>query len=391
MASTNSWADFLKRGASALPSTADLKEVKKHLSKLPSQSAPCVYEYEHLMHLFYESTLEKSPTRNIASPEFTAPILSVMNTACSDPDNIPLRIQAASTNMYHNDALVIVIENVPETADLSAGHDNKDGSWTVSVDQLNELFLRLEKPQTVTLDLLVHAIAIGMDNHSATTTADMRIEFKPNEDNIAHLNNSHVIPLSFENTTSTDAVSKVLSVLISGLPSGVSLSSGTYQGNGLWLLQPEELTNLNVSLPDDFNHNLHMAMEAIGVNAQGDTVVDTTFLTVTDQRAIPTVKIFDHHGSVDQAIDLDVSTQSPLAENEALTVIISGLPAGATLSQGINNGDGSWALRADELEGLQLIPPVHFAGKINLMITEVVEEATGEVDSMTAPMHIHIS
>src|SRR5262249_4363728 len=52
--------------------------------------------------------------------------------------------------------------------------------------------------------------------------------------------------------------------------------------------------------------------------------------------------------------------------SEALTVQISGVPAGATLSAGTNLGGGVWSVTAAQLTSLTMTPPTNFTGTITL-------------------------
>ena len=50
-------------------------------------------------------------------------------------------------------------------------------------------------------------------------------------------------------------------------------------------------------------------------------------------------------------------------------VTITGVPEGATLNAGVDNGDGSWTLTGDVLEGLQVTPPDGYEGDFNLDVS----------------------
>ena len=64
----------------------------------------------------------------------------------------------------------------------------------------------------------------------------------------------------------------------------------------------------------------------------------------------------DVSGQQNAPIDLDINASIPDQDgSETLSIIISGVPAGVTLSAGTDNGDGSYTLTVDQLSGLQ--PP----------------------------------
>lgn len=61
-------------------------------------------------------------------------------------------------------------------------------------------------------------------------------------------------------------------------------------------------------------------------------------------------------------------------------VVIGGLPWGAALSAGIDNGNGSWTLSPKELSGLCLTPPPGWAQDLTLQVTAVtVKNRVGEL------------
>ncbi|MDP2445436.1 MAG: tandem-95 repeat protein, partial [Pseudomonas sp.] len=61
--------------------------------------------------------------------------------------------------------------------------------------------------------------------------------------------------------------------------------------------------------------------------------------------------------------------------SESLSLVLSGLPTGASLSAGTNNGNGSWTLTASDLSNLHLLPPAGYTGTLNLTLTGTATEA----------------
>jgi Ca2+-binding RTX toxin-like protein len=62
----------------------------------------------------------------------------------------------------------------------------------------------------------------------------------------------------------------------------------------------------------------------------------------------------------------------PTNTSETLdSITVSGVPSGASLSAGTDNGDGSWTLSPDQLSGLVLMPPPDYSGSIPLMVSAV--------------------
>jgi len=64
--------------------------------------------------------------------------------------------------------------------------------------------------------------------------------------------------------------------------------------------------------------------------------------------------------------------------SETLTLSVSGVPAGATLSAGTDQGGGVWALTGlsqVQLDALTITPPADFSGTFNLTVTATATEA----------------
>ncbi len=96
---------------------------------------------------------------------------------------------------------------------------------------------------------------------------------------------------------------------------------------------------------------------------------------------------------LDQAIRLDLHPAlAVLGYYDGVYVVISDLPAGARLSAGRSNNNGTWSLLPDELENLTIVPPE--SGKSEFLLT--VSIATPDPDgydfaSMTAQFHVHVA
>ena len=61
----------------------------------------------------------------------------------------------------------------------------------------------------------------------------------------------------------------------------------------------------------------------------------------------------------------------------SVTVAIAGVPSGWTLSEGTNNGDGSWAIQASSVSMLSITSPANYAGAMALQVTMSWTNADG--------------
>jgi len=73
-----------------------------------------------------------------------------------------------------------------------------------------------------------------------------------------------------------------------------------------------------------------------------------------------------------------------------LSLTLGGIPDGATLSAGSNNGDGTWTLGAGDLQGLTLTPPADFTGTLSLSATATATEAAGDVATTATSFQVTV-
>ena len=108
--------------------------------------------------------------------------------------------------------------------------------------------------------------------------------------------------------------------------------------------QPDE----NFSGTDSFSYEVS--------DGKGGTATETVTIEVEAVADSAQLNVSNASGNEDTAIDLSIDASLFDTDNsEEISVIrISGLPQGAELSSGIDNGDGSWSLNVDELQGLQV-------------------------------------
>ncbi len=75
-----------------------------------------------------------------------------------------------------------------------------------------------------------------------------------------------------------------------------------------------------------------------------------------------------------------------------MSIVIAGLPDGARLSAGINNGDGSWTLTPPQIGGLTLTPPLDWSGSMALTMTaHAMERSTAEVASTQVAFRVAVA
>src|SRR3546814_3472449 len=95
----------------------------------------------------------------------------------------------------------------------------------------------------------------------------------------------------------------------------------------------------------------------MGGTATTTGTIDVTVGAVADA---PELAATDASGAEDTAIPLDIAAALTDTDgSETLSITVSGVPAGAVLSAGIDNGDGSWSVDPTALAGLMITPPAN--------------------------------
>lgn len=106
---------------------------------------------------------------------------------------------------------------------------------------------------------------------------------------------------------------------------------------------------------ETFVVNLSNAVDATLADSQGVATIlddDSTGNPVVNP---PVLSVGDAEGNEGSAIALDISTSlADPGSSEVLSIRVAGVPAGAHLSAGTNNGGGAWSLAPADLDGLTI-------------------------------------
>ena len=94
-----------------------------------------------------------------------------------------------------------------------------------------------------------------------------------------------IFPLDVTASLTDADDSNTLSVTVSGLPKGATLSAGTDNGDGLWALTPAQLNGLMVSIGPDVTDDLNLSATARATENDGD-FAETVTVSVRSGRGI---------------------------------------------------------------------------------------------------------
>ncbi len=318
-----------------------------------------------------------------------APTLDVSDASGSEDSAIALNIDAGLTDS--SEVLTITISGVPDGAELSAGTDNGDGTWTLSSSDLEGLTITPADDFSGSFDLGVTATSADGED-VATTTGSITVDVTGVADaptlDVADASGSEDSAIALDIDAGLTDSSETLTITISGVPDGAELSAGTDNGDGTWTLSSSDLEGLTITPADDFSGSFELGVTA--TSADGEDVATTSGSITVDVAGVadaPTLDVADASGSEDSAIALDIDA-GLTDSSETLTITISGVPDGAELSAGTDNGDGTWTLSSSDLEGLTITPADDFSGSFDLGVTatsadgEDVATTTGSITLM---------
>ncbi len=113
-------------------------------------------------------------------------------------------------------------------------------------------------------------------------------------------------------------------------------------------------------------------------DGQGGTDTATVTVNVMPVPDLPALSVAAASGVEDTTIPLTIAAAVAGTEGVA-SVTVSDVPDGATLSAGTDQGDGTWLLAPDDLDGLTITPPANSSTDFSLRVT-----ATSTDDGVTS-------
>ncbi len=299
-----------------------------------------------------------------------APTLSA--TPASGIEDTPVALDIASALTAPNEVLSITLSDVPAGTTFSAGTVNPDGTVTLTPAELSGLVMTPPEHVSGTINLTVTATSVdGSD--SASTTTNLPIDLTAVADtptlSVNDVTGNEDTPIALDVASALVDPSETLSVTISDIPAGAVLSAGTVNPDGSVTLTAAELQNLTIQAPNNFSGSFDLSINATSTDgADVASIADNFTVNVLPVADAPDLTVTPATGIEDTLVDLDITTA--LTDiSETLSVTISDIPAGATLSAGTLNPDGTVTLNPAELSGLQLDPPANFSGQISLTVT----------------------
>ena len=349
------------------------------------------------------ATVSQTVTAGALDGTAETPELDVDNATGAEDTAIALNIDAALTDTDGSETLSVTISGVPTGAQLSAGTDNQDGTWTLESGDLNGL--TITPPANSNEDIALSVTATSTESSTgdtATATANLTVDVIGVADQPQVVvqdeqgNEDTWIQLHLDSGPSVDTDgSETLSITISDVPQGARLNPGADNGDGTWTVTAAQLPLVCILPPDDFSGDITMTLNVTTTENDGDTttVSDDFTVSVIGVADGPSVTATQAQGYEDSAIALNIGASLTDDDNsETLSVTISGIPQGATLSAGTVNNDGSVTLTPQQLDGLTITPPEHSNEDFPLTVSATsTETATGDTATTTATFNVGVT
>ncbi|MBT7247755.1 MAG: hypothetical protein HN877_00855 [Rhodospirillaceae bacterium] len=347
-----------------------------------------------------DDTATSTSTMDVSvATDADAPALNLADSAGSEDSAISLDISSGLTDTDGSETLSVTIGDIPAGSTLTSGFQTitVDENGNADIDPSQLAGLRITPPDDFSgsFDLTVTSTSTEENGgDTATTTGSITVDVEAVADDPtlsasdAAGTEDQAIALDIDAGV-TDA-SESVSVTISGVPDGAALSAGTDNGDGSWTLDSGDLDGLTVTPPQDFSGNFDLTVTATTTEDDGDTSTTSGSLTVDvaevdDSAEGSTLNVSDAAGTEDTAIDLDIGvTQLDTDGSETVSVTVSGVPDGASLNAGTDNGDGTWTLDSGDLDGLQLTPPADSNEDFSLGVSVTTTEANGGESTTTS-------
>jgi len=349
------------------------------------------------------ATVSQTVTAGALDGTAETPELDVDNATGAEDTAIALNIDAALTDTDGSETLSVTISGVPTGAQLSAGTDNQDGTWTLESGDLNGL--TITPPANSNEDIALSVTATSTESSTgdtATATANLTVDVIGVADQPQVVvqdeqgNEDTRIQLHLDSGPSVDTDgSETLSITISDVPQGARLNPGADNGDGTWTVTAAQLPLVCILPPDDFSGDITMTLNVTTTENDGDTttVSDDFTVSVIGVADGPSVTATQAQGYEDSAIALNIGASLTDDDNsETLSVTISGIPQGATLSAGTVNNDGSVTLTPQQLDGLTITPPEHSNEDFPLTVSATsTETATGDTATTMATFNVGVT
>ena len=289
-------------------------------------------------------------------------------------------LNISTSDVDNNANLSVSIGGVPLDAQLSAGHDNYDGSWTLTAGQLSALTLTPDSEFSGPIHLTV-----GVTNTEGAVTAsaapqsiDINVVSTAEAPNLsaqaATVDEGGTVGLSIS-ASAAEPDQNAPSIAISGLGND-TLNHGHNNGDGSYTLTTADLSGLTLTVGGEESGPLSLTVMATDTEAD-TTASSTATLAVTIHATAEAPNLSaptSLSGNAGLPILLNIAASHVETDQHDPTVTITGLPTGATLTDANHDTltvtNGGIMLTESELNGLALTDSSVASGTLHVAATD---------------------
>ena len=287
-----------------------------------------------------------------------APTLKIAPASGNEDSAIALDVETALSDLDGSEALTVLIGAIPVGATLSDGVNSftaTPGTTNVDVSLWTLSALTVTPPADSGVDFTLAVTAISTETSNgdeATIKGNLSVSVSSVADapalTVADASGDEdmAIALSIDPALVDTDGSELLALEISAIPIGATLSDGTNSFTATTHNTTADITgwmlsSLTITPPADSDADFTLTIIATSIEAENnDLAVRTAELAVTVAAIAdaPMLDIVDATGNQDSAIALSIDPSLVDGDgSETLSVVVGGIPLGATLSDGTNS------------------------------------------------------
>ncbi|MFO0293009.1 MAG: beta strand repeat-containing protein, partial [Rhodospirillales bacterium] len=300
---------------------------------------------------------------------------------------IPLTLSGMLADADGSESLSYLVSGVPAGATLSGGTHLGGGTWSLAAADAASLALTPAANFSGAVTLTATAIATEAANGStASASATLALTVAPVADapnltvSAATGDEDTTIALSVASSLVDGDGSESLSILISGIPLGATLLSGTTTltpSAGAVSVTQAQLAGLKLVPAANSDADFTLGVTATSTETAGGSATATAALAVTVNPVADTPSLSVSDASGDAGSPISLSIASSLGDtdgSETLAIRIMGVPSGASLSAGIEDLDGVWTLTPAQLASLTVTTPADDDSDFTLTVISIATD-----------------
>jgi hypothetical protein len=351
-----------------------------------------------------------------------APELSTAAVTGLEDATIPLTVVTSLTDVDGTESLQIVVSGIPAGATISDGNPEHTftatanaGSFDITSWDLSGLRVAplADSGDDFTLTFTSTSTeANGGD--TAETVRTLRVTVTAVADapeltvTAASGDEDTAIPLDISTSLTDTDESESLRLFVGSIPVGATITDGNpahrftaSEGMTQWEVTGWDLDQLTIQLrthsSDDFTLTV-TSLTTEGENGSTASTVRSLPVTVVAVADVPVLTATDTAGNEDTVIPLTVTNSLvDLDGSETRTLVISGIPVGATIADGAGHtftataNNTSYDITAWNLGGLRVTPPLHSGDDFTLTLTTTATEGeNGDFETVVQTLAVSV-